>query len=141
MWFSVGQKQVCWSYEPSGALRFGVILVEEGGRSPHIKIKLTYRSASTLVHPEMKSSCVDSVNAPVEGFCAIGQALMFWQLNFMTSLCRYLQLNTISMTTMLSLLARSPFFFFSHAEKMTSPPISIHCTSIALNGQTQQRLT
>lgn len=47
---------VCLSYEPSGALRFRVIFVEEGGRSPHIKIKLTHRSVSTLVHPEMKSS-------------------------------------------------------------------------------------
>lgn len=61
-----------------------------------------------------------------------------------------LMVNNISMSTM-DLLSPPPhlFFFspaFSHThtqlrEKMTSLQLSIHCTSIGLNGPAQQKVT
>lgn len=76
-------------------------------------------------------------------------ALMFWKLSFMTSLWPCLWSTTLACLQW-TYSPPPPFFFFSPAfshthtqlrEKMTSLQLSIHCTSIGLNGPAQQKVT
>lgn len=82
---------------------------------------------------------------------------MFLEVELHDIFMALLMVNNISMSTM-DLRPPTPLFFslptfFSHTYtarggevgeegvKMTSPQLSIHCTSIALNGAAQQKVT